>query len=70
MKYTQYPICSEVDRMASSNDHEMGVTKSRLGLSREKMREVMWKVAAAALVVFLIYVMLHFGSQLIELQGG
>lgn len=56
--------------MASSNDHETGVTKSRLGLSREKMREVMWKVAAAALVVFLIYVMLHFCSQLIELQGG
>lgn len=37
---------------------------------RQRVADIAWKVAAALLVVFLIYVMLHFGSQLIELQGG
>jgi hypothetical protein len=48
----------------------MGVTKPRFGLSREKMREVLRKAASAALAVFLICEMPHFGSQLIELRGG
>jgi hypothetical protein len=37
---------------------------------RQRIADSVWKVAAALLVMFLIYVMLHFGSQLIELQGG
>lgn len=37
---------------------------------RQRIADSVWKVVAALLVMFLLYVMLHFGSQLIELQGG
>jgi len=38
--------------------------------SRGKVKDVLWKVAAAVAVAILVYVLLHFASQLIELQGG
>lgn len=56
--------------MASSNNHEMDAEGRRFRLSREKAQDLLWKSAAALLVAFLIYVLLHFGSHLIELQGG
>jgi hypothetical protein len=56
--------------MSSSNGNSMWSGKGRVRLTREKAQDILWKVAAAALVVFLIYVLLHFGSQLVELQGG
>jgi len=37
---------------------------------RQRIADIVWKVAATLLVAFLIYVMLHLASQLIELQGG
>lgn len=37
---------------------------------RQRVADIAWKVVAAILVMFLIYVMLHFASQLIEIQGG
>lgn len=54
----------------SSSESEAETADPRYRLSGEKVKDVLWKVAAAVLVVFLVYVLLHFGSQLIELQGG
>jgi len=56
--------------MSSSKGNGMGSDKAHVQLTREKAQDILWEIAAAALVVFLIYVLLHFGSQLVELQGG
>jgi hypothetical protein len=37
---------------------------------RQRVADIAWKIAAALLVAFLIYVLLHLDSSLIELQGG
>lgn len=54
----------------SSSESEGAVADVQPRLSRENVKDILWKVAAAILVIFLVYVLLHFGSQLIELQGG
>lgn len=56
--------------VSESEPQETATVSSRLRLTREKARDLLWKAAAVLLVVFLVYVLLHFGSQLIELQGG
>ncbi|MBN1676930.1 MAG: hypothetical protein JW880_00165 [Candidatus Thermoplasmatota archaeon] len=55
--------------MGSSN-HEAQSDGARYSLTRERVQDLLWKAVAALFVAFLIYVLLHFGSQLIELQGG
>ncbi len=55
--------------MGSSN-HETRSGGARHSLSREMVQDILWKAVATLLVAFLVYVLLHFGSQLIELQGG
>ncbi len=37
---------------------------------KQKTSDIAWKVAAALLVAFLIYVLLHYMSKLVQLQGG
>jgi len=54
----------------SSSESEAEVVDVQPRLSRENVNDVLWKAAAVILVIFLVYVLLHFGSQLIELQGG
>jgi len=56
--------------MSSSNGNGMGSEKALVRRTKESARDVLWKVAEAALALFLIYVLLHFGSRLVELQGG
>lgn len=70
MKYLGPRVSLWYALMFSSNGNGMGSEKVRVRLTRENAQDILWKAAAAALAVFLIYVLLHFGAQLVELQGG
>lgn len=56
--------------MSSSGDQGEGMEQPPFGLSRERLEDLLWKAVATLLVAFLIYALLHFGSQLMEFQGG